>query len=248
MNKYVTDYLTSEVIKSLGARIQGVAGVFLESNSTQMSVYIQNNYKDLLSYDIEDPLNYIKQQIIFEINQIANTLLSEYNPLENVSLTINTNNTGEDTHIYGGKDTNTRSGSVTDAWSSMQGTQYNGVETNAHSQSDNSGTSFDDLTYSPINRNVTDSDKTTRGNITVDGSGNNTQTYNNVKEELEMGHHLTMQYGRNQAETKQGTNGLFPYQKLIEMEYYLRTKTNFFQTCVKLLVNSVSIGVYDYGD
>lgn len=248
MNKYVTDHLTSEVIQNLGAQIQGVAGSFIQSNAIQMSLYIQNNYSKLISYDIESPVEYIKQQISFEINRIATSLMSEYNALENVSLTITTSNDGEDVHTYGGEDVTTRTGSLQDTWSSSQTQTYNNIKRDNESNSNNSGTSYDDLTYSPINKNESSGDSTMTGSMTISGSGNNTTSYNSLKDTTEMGHTLTMSFGREQTESKRGINGLFPYQRLIEMEYYLRTKTNFFQTCVKLIVNSISSGVYDCGD
>lgn len=248
MNKYVTDYLTAENIQSLGVQIQGIAGSFLQSNAVQMSLYIQNNYSQLISYNIDSPVDYIKQQISFEINKIASTLMSEYDPLENVSLTITKANDGEDVHTYGGEDVTTRTGASQDTWSSSQTQTYNNISRDNESISNNSGTSFDDLTYSPINKNETSGDSTMTGSMTIAGSGNNSTSYNNLRDVTEMGHSLTMSFGREETETKRGINGLFPYQRLIEFEYYLRTKTNFFQTCVKLIVNSVSSGVYDCGD
>lgn len=222
---------------------------YLRNVSISISTEIEIRYNKLLALeDFEEYVergaeefiaDYIFDRINNEVERIYQALTIQYNPKYNYHRDIFERNTGEDSHLYGGSDSDKLGG--TDNTHSMDSLDIDNTTVKDNSTfSTNTYDSADEQGLRPTNKQEneyqTHDDYEEVYNTQTTYGKTNTTTY---------GKTLRMTYGRNVSTTIEGNNGIYPFPDLIKKEYDLRMKHKLFDTIVSLIVKSVSSGVWD---
>lgn len=247
----VNEVLTHPVIVNLCAN-EGWSrdlSTYLQSISISISTEIQIRYDKLLALDefeeyVESEAeifiaDYIYDRISNEVERIYQALTIQYTPKYNYYRNISEENTGEDSHLYGGTDSDRLSGTDNTQSTDSLDIDNNTVKDNS-TFSSNTYDSADAQGLRPTdkqeNEYQTHEDYEERYNTQTTYGKTNTTTY---------GKTLRMTYGRNVSTSIEGNNGIYPFPDLIKKEYDLRMKHKLFDTIVSLIVKSVSSGVWD---
>lgn len=222
---------------------------YLQSVSVSISTEIEIRYDKLLALDdFEEYLevqgeefvaDYIFNRISNEVERIYQALTIQYNPKYNYHRDISERNTGEDSHLYGGTDSDGLSGTDNTHSSDSLDVDNTTVKDNSI---------FSSNTYDSANsEGLRPTDKQENEYQTHEDYEEvyNTQTTYGKTKTTTYGKTLRMTYGRNVSTSIEGNNGIYPFPDLIKKEYDLRMKHKLFDTIVSIIVKSVSSGVWD---
>lgn len=201
---------------------------FLDLYADELGVHMLLNYNKLPTIEDLDKLYSYPYKIVYaryghSLEKVAEALYQIYNPLHNTDVTETETNSGQDSHTYGGTDTNV----VT---SVHQTTNYH----TSVNDSLTSGSTYDDTTLAnmkPISK--TEHNMESHQGVSGDSSSH-----------LDYGKTLTMGYGRSITHTKEGNIGVMPTQQLLQLEYYARMRMTLFEAIVRACCNSLGSGVW----
>lgn len=230
MSDFVGDICTENFFILLSQKFQAgsVIRLFIADNSYELASHMKYNYSMLPSIKgMGDDANIHK--LVYarfgkSLERIATALTDLYNPLHNTDVEEHEENSGEDTHNYGGSD-------VTTLTRSHQTTDYSQTSNSALT----SGSTYDDTNEA----NMKPISKTTHEFVT------NTEVDATGETGIDYGKSLTMGYGREVTKTKKGNIGVMPTQQLMELEYYDRFRLILFEAIVRACTTTISSGVWE---